>query len=756
MEKIIAACATDDGTAFIERHFGDAQKFDIYQLNEDGFECIGSVMNTAPEERQHADPRKAAGIGAVLKERKVNVLVSRQFGPNLKRVRKQFVPVIARVSIVEEGLKLVRDNIDRVLEELKRGEERNHLVLRGQASDKSEKPAKKTSDKAATTAPYKPDKAARKSATKAPFFIPYQQPDEPPREAGLIQVRIPIEDLSENQIQLVGHLNRAVDTMNTLYRHQVWSRTSAMLDFLETVRDFLPEELHRRLDEYICILNLQNGPWAFIPRKNPLLAIGEKTVREAAKQAQRQADFDEFSPFFYGAVPFPEKAGFYPAAFSEADLQTMDEEARQVNTIVEEDGEGNYRSIRNEQRFQELCEKAVGHLSAARKYSEDAEFTLYLDAKIEELRTGSQEARRLADYHWIRHNSKVDLVLSTALEVYLDAWQNLKGSACGAVLVRNDSMEELLRKFVGKVADWERQAPWDWRREEIDPALLPRLKFVDVCTWSGDYVTSPQTVLAQSLPNDEWVGKNIGTVNMLYRNTGEAVHRVRGNLLAEEFLPAEIVEQYGSQLYYSKQIHAILHEIGHTTGRQDPDHPGQPSAYLKEEYSPLEEARAELFSMWSAQSAVQAGIISQETADAGQYSMLLSMINSLKFEASQAHNIARNVIFHFLQKEEGIQTVSEEGKSKLSLDLSRLHSLVEELLGRIGNIKAAGDRAAAIALRREFCFEDPMRPEIESRTASIPLGTGLIFPELKEKDGTFLRDLVYPEFIRQAKFNRET
>lgn len=752
MEKIIAACATDDGTAFIERHFGDAQKFDIYQLNEGGFELIGSVTNTAPEERQHADPQKAAGIGKVLKEWKVNVLVSRQFGPNLKRVKKQFVPVIARVSTVEEGLKLVRGSIDRVLEELKRGEERSHLVLRGRKPEKPDKPATTASEKPARTAPEKPDKPAK----KAPVFISYQQPDEPSRKAGLIQVGVPIEELSENQVQLVGHLNRAADVMNSVYRRQVWSKTSAMLDFLETARDFLPEELHRRLDEYICIINLQNGPWSFIPRKNHLLDIGEKTMREAAEQAQRQADFEEFKPFFYGLVPFPEKAGFYPPAFSEDDLQEMDEEARQVNTIIEEDSQGRYRSIRNERRFQELCEKAIGHLSAARNYSEDAEFTLYLDAKIEELRTGSREARRLADYHWIRHNSKVDLVLSTALEVYLDAWQNLKGAACGAVLVRNDSMEELLRKFVGKVADWERQAPWEWRREEIDPALLPRLKFVDVCTWSGDYVTSPQTVLAQSLPNDEWVGKNIGTVNMLYRNTGEAVHRVRGNLLAEEFLPAEIVEQYGSRLYYSSQIHAILHEIGHTTGRQDPDHPGQPSSYLKEEYSPLEEARAELFGMWSAQSAVQTGIISQEIADAGQYSMLLSMINSLKFEASQAHNIARNVIFHFLQKGKGIRTVSEEGKTKFSLDLTILHPLVEELLGRIGNIKASGDRAAAAALRREFCFEDPTRPEIEARTARIPLGTGLIFPELKEKDGNFQRELTYPDFIRQAKFNRGT
>lgn len=585
-----------------------------------------------------------------------------------------------------------------------------------------------------------------------PVFVPYRQQGEPPRKAGLIRVEVPLEGLSANQLQLIGHLCRAVDAMNTVFRRQIYAGTDKFLDFLGSIGEFLTGDSVSALEAYIQIIHLQNGPWSFIPRKNHILNIDEAIVRAAAERAGKEAEYEEFRPFLYELVPFPDKAEFYPAAITEDDLSKMGEEAQLVNSIILEEENGRYRTVLNEQYFREHCERAVRHLETARDFSEDPEFTLYLDAKIEELRTGSGEARRLADYHWIRHNSDVDVILSTALEVYLDGWQNVKGAACGAVLVKNHGMEQLMKQFVARVAAWESTAPWKWKREQIDTEKLPKLKFVDVFNWSGDYVSSPQTVLAQSLPNDEWVGKNIGTVNMLYRNTGEAVHQLRGSLLAEEFLPKKIMEQYGEQLYYGGQIHAILHEIGHTTGRQDPDHPGQPSSYLKEEYSPIEEARAELFGMWAAQASVQAGIITRDVADAGQYSMLLSMINSLKFEAAQAHNIARNVIFHYLRTAEVIRIEQEDGRKKLSLDLNTLHPHVERLLGRIGDIKAAGDREGAAALRDEYCFEDPLRPEIEERTASIPLGTGLIFPALYEREGKFIAEIDYPAFIRQGKF----
>jgi hypothetical protein len=588
--------------------------------------------------------------------------------------------------------------------------------------------------------------------TYTPYFIPYQQKDEAPRQAGIVKVKVPLEQMTDNQLQLIGHLNRAADEMNSIFVQQCFTGTPDIADLLEKLRAYLNAEEQQKVNEYNTILHLQNCPWTSIPRKNHLLQLEPAVVEQAAEKAGESDRLELYRSYLFDEVELPKRAEFYPDEMTEEQLQQFGEDGLKVNTVIRPK-QGGYVAVRNETLFRDACERAAGHLSEARKWSEDPEFTIYLDAKIEELRTGSDEARRLADYHWVRHSSPVDIIISTALEVYVDGWQNAKGAACAGVLSKNSEMDALLKMFVKEVPQWERLAPWQWKRTELNPGQLPKLKFVDVWNWTGDYVSSPLTVLAQSLPNDEWVGKHIGTVNMVYKNTGDAVHTVRGDIMAEEFLPKKVIGAYGEVLFYGDQIHATLHEIGHTTGRQDPDHPQQPSVYLKDQYSILEETRAELFGMWAAEQSVQAGIISQKVSNAGQFSMVLSMINALKFKAEQAHNIARNMIFHYLKEQGALRIVQEDGKNKVDLDLSKTFHAVVDMLGRVGDIKSSGDRDAAIQLRRQYCVEDPLKSEIEQRTQKIPLGTGLIFPILKSSEGRFIREIEYPEFTQQPKFS---
>jgi len=584
-----------------------------------------------------------------------------------------------------------------------------------------------------------------------PVFVPYKQKGEPQRRAGIIKVEVPLGKLTGNQLQLIGHLNRAADEMNHIFVQQCFQDTPQIAAFLRKIRPFLSAEEQQRLDDYNTVLHLQNGPWTDVPRKNHQLQVAYQSVEDAARQAGETNCLDRFKAFLFDAVEFPKRVEFYPEDMTEAQLKELGPDGSKVNTVVLRD-QDSFVAVRNEELFRDACRRAATHLTAAREWAEDPEFSLYLDAKIEELHTGSDEARRLSDYHWIRHSSSIDIIISTALEVYLDGWQNAKGAACAGVLSRNTEMDTLLRRFVELVPQLERNAPWRWRRNEIDPEQLPRLKFVDVWNWAGDYVGSPLTVLAQSLPNDEWVGKHIGTVNMVYKNTGEAVQAVRGDIMASEFLPRNIRKAYRDSLFYGNQIHATLHEIGHTTGMQDPDHPEQAAVYLKDEYSILEEARAELFGMWAGQQAVDAGIIPQQIADAGQYGMVISMITALKFKAEQAHNIARNIIFHYLKEQGALYILQEDGKNKFELNLQQTCTAVEQLLGRVGDIKASGNREAAIRLREAYCFDDELRPEIEKRTEQVPMGTGLIFPEIQRSEGKFIREIKYPEFTEQKKF----
>ncbi|MFW6381770.1 MAG: NifB/NifX family molybdenum-iron cluster-binding protein [Bacillota bacterium] len=125
----LIAFATDDGQQVIERHFGDACFYEIYRLTPAGSEYLNRVDNTSGEERQHADPRKARSVVSLLKEQGVKVGVSHQFGPNLKRVKKHFVPVIIQETSIKKALIQLQQNFNQIQELWEQGPERQHLKL---------------------------------------------------------------------------------------------------------------------------------------------------------------------------------------------------------------------------------------------------------------------------------------------------------------------------------------------------------------------------------------------------------------------------------------------------------------------------------------------------------------------------------------------------------------------------------------------------------------------------------------------------
>lgn len=82
--------------------------------------------------------------------------------------------------------------------------------------------------------------------------------------------------------------------------------------------------------------------------------------------------------------------------------------------------------------------------------------------------------------------------------------------------------------------------------------------------------------------------------------------------------------------------------------------------------------------------------------------MLITMIMSLKFDPVQAHNIARNAMFHYFEEHELILNILEDGKIKFGLDFNSADSVVYEMLKAIGDIKAGGNKQEAVNLRKNM------------------------------------------------------
>jgi hypothetical protein len=587
-------------------------------------------------------------------------------------------------------------------------------------------------------------------------YLPYQQKGEPPRKAALARVEFDLTGFTDEDIQVLGHLADAVNLLNPIYRDQFEPNTPVILRFLNRLLAVASSEQQKLIRDYLSIYDLQNSPYSLLPRKNHLLKISEAEVEAlVAKIGDKgiKADYSVARKYLFDGLTLPDKAGLYPDDMTEAEWDKLGDQANVVNAMAVRE-QGNIVMRLNEERYHAHLKPVITHLEAARAHSRFPEFRIYLDGKIEELRHGTAESRRIADFLWIRHKSPLDVILSTALEVYLDNWKNARGEAAGAVYVENPEAQALLKDLVAKLPELEAEAPWIHKKLLVDKSKLPNLRFVDVLSWSGDYVNSPMTIAAQSLPNDDWVIANVGSVNLVYRNTAKAIHKMSGDLMAQEFLTREAFDTYREFLFEGSQIHSALHELGHTTGAMDPEHQAkQARDYLEAEYSPLEEARAELFGMFAMTRMAQAEIIHEKLATAGHYSILVSMVQGLRFMPEQAHIKARNLMYHFFRNNGGIEEAMEDNKRKFRLNLGILDKQVEDLLGQLGNIKAAGAKDQAAALRENLCFADPLRPEIEQRTQQFPLGRGLIFPQLKRHGDRYLAELEYPaSFSAQSKF----
>jgi len=117
-EKIRIAFAVNEEMELPDSHFGDASYFDIYQWENNALTHIETISNAQHKDKvphQHGNAEKGEVIVDLLQQHHVDVLVSKQFGKNLMRIKKHFLPVLVNSSNLEENKHIVTSNITTIL-----------------------------------------------------------------------------------------------------------------------------------------------------------------------------------------------------------------------------------------------------------------------------------------------------------------------------------------------------------------------------------------------------------------------------------------------------------------------------------------------------------------------------------------------------------------------------------------------------------------------------------------------------------------
>ena len=108
------AFAVNNDNQFEKKHFGDADKFLIYKQENDKIVFLSEEINhfkLMDEEVEHGSKRKGKAIIEFLKRKEVHVLVSKQFGKNIKLINEHFIPVINYSEQTDEVLQILSQHL---------------------------------------------------------------------------------------------------------------------------------------------------------------------------------------------------------------------------------------------------------------------------------------------------------------------------------------------------------------------------------------------------------------------------------------------------------------------------------------------------------------------------------------------------------------------------------------------------------------------------------------------------------------------
>jgi predicted Fe-Mo cluster-binding NifX family protein len=118
--KLRFAFAVNNENRFLETHFGDADRFLIYTV-EDGKMVLSSEeinnFKLLDTEHEHGSLQKGNAIIKFLKEKDVNVLVSKKFCKNINLLNESFIPVIISPEQQDEIIDVLNKHLHWIKDE---------------------------------------------------------------------------------------------------------------------------------------------------------------------------------------------------------------------------------------------------------------------------------------------------------------------------------------------------------------------------------------------------------------------------------------------------------------------------------------------------------------------------------------------------------------------------------------------------------------------------------------------------------------
>ncbi len=577
------------------------------------------------------------------------------------------------------------------------------------------------------------------------------------------------DGLPLDQKILIWHLYRAALAGRDIYYDQRYAHSLEMRDLLEEIithADGLDAGTLQAIERYTKLFWINVGPYnnltarKFLPECTPeaFAAAAARAIKNGAKISHGTVDrlrpmfFDvDIDPIVTNKTPGEGKDILQSSAnnfYVGVSMQDIDgfAERYQLNSRLVKTPAGLVEEVyRVGGKYDKEIRAIIGHLDAAANHATPL-MAEALRALIKFYETGEDEDRAKYDIAWVQDKDSPVDTINGFIEVYMDA-RGMKGAWESLVYYVNMAKTENIRKIAANAQWFEDRMPWapEYRKQGVRGVTA---NAIDVVVECGE--SAPTTPIGINLPNDQVIRERHGSKSVSLSNVNEAYDKSTLPEFRREFAwspdEAERAEKWSA---FAGELTTDLHEvIGHGSGKVAERVNGSPQNFLKEQYSALEEARADLVALYFVADPrlAELGILKAEDHDEivrGEYEgyarnalvQLRRIREGTQIEEDHMRN--RQMIVRWLMvNSTAIEVRKRDGKTfYVMVDSGAFREGVGRLLHDVQRIKAEGDYEAAKALfeTHGVHFEADLRDEVVARVdrLQMPSYTGFVQPRLE-------------------------
>jgi Peptidase family M49 len=496
-----------------------------------------------------------------------------------------------------------------------------------------------------------------------------------------------LSKLPANERQALAKLVEAAKVMDTLFLRQVWAGNETML--LSLVQD--TSEIGRARLHYFL---LNKGPWSRL---------------------------DHNDAFIAGAPPKPDAANFYPADATKQEVEewlaTLSGSQKSFATgfysTVRRNAEGKLIAVPYSFEYQGEVAYAARLLREAAALTTQPTLKTFLEKRAQAFLANDYYD---SDVAWMELDASIEPTIGP-YEVYEDEWFNYKAAFEAFITVRDEEESRKLARFGAELQEIENNLPIDARYRNPKLGALAPIRVVDVVFSAGDANRGVQTA-AFNLPNDERITAEKGAKRVMLKNTQDAK-------FAKVLVPISKValapNDQPSVEFDAFFTHILMHELMHGLGPHNITAGERPTTVrqeLKDTYSTIEEAKADVSGLFALQFLVDRGKLEKKYEQTMYTTYLASMFRSIRFGLNEAHGRGVAMQLNYFLDHGGV-TVAADGT--FAVNAGRIKQNVVDLTRDIMTMQAVGDYAAAKQMIAQLAVVRPPVQRVLDRLSSVPV-----------------------------------